>query len=197
MRRFTGVLSHEGNGCGSHLPGCLSSRWNTQVMYECNLSQSETLAEAVPEAMKNVLLVMATRGVLSPAWTVSECESSSLHAQECWQHAPCIKHRDPTCDCDTYCELHALAKSDPSMVMLLCCTWTGKCAWHACSKSHSLRESSCVGKEQTAMWKLPCAGPGGSQPVGPDVVQGARHLRQPHALTAERVGLASWLAHSA
>ena len=29
------------------------------------------LAEAVPEAMKNVLLVMATQGLLSPAWTVS------------------------------------------------------------------------------------------------------------------------------
>ena len=54
------------------MPGCLSSPWNMQVMYECNLSHSETLAEAVPEAMKNVLLVMATRRVLSPAWTVSE-----------------------------------------------------------------------------------------------------------------------------
>ena len=42
-----------------------------QVMYECNRSRSEVLAEAVPEAMKNVLLVMATRGLLSPAWTVS------------------------------------------------------------------------------------------------------------------------------
>ena len=42
-----------------------------QVMYECNRSHSETLAEAVPEAMKNVLLVMATQGVLTPAWTVS------------------------------------------------------------------------------------------------------------------------------
>ena len=48
--------------------------WLMQVMYECNRSHSETLAESVPEAMKNVLLVMATRGVLSPAWTVSACE---------------------------------------------------------------------------------------------------------------------------
>ena len=45
-----------------------------QVMYECNRSHSETLAESVPEAMKNVLLVMANRGVLSPAWTVSARE---------------------------------------------------------------------------------------------------------------------------
>ena len=48
--------------------GCLLTM---QVMYECNRSHSETLAEAVPEAMKNVLLVMATQGVLTPAWTVS------------------------------------------------------------------------------------------------------------------------------
>ena len=64
-----------------------------QVMYECNRSHSETLAEAVPEAMKNVLLVMATQGVLSPAWTVSQC------AAECWrrrrmkQHALCCSQR--------------------------------------------------------------------------------------------------------
>ena len=50
-----------------------------QVMYECNRSHSETLAEAVPEAMKNVLLVMATQGVLTPAWTVS---------------CSCMPHRD-------------------------------------------------------------------------------------------------------
>ena len=59
-----------------------------QVMYECNSSQSETLAEAVPEAMKNVLLVMATRGVLSPAWTVSGRDSIMLHALEYGQHEP-------------------------------------------------------------------------------------------------------------
>ena len=48
-----------------------------QVMYECKRSHSETLAEAIPETMKNVLLVMATRGVLSPAWTVSQCAAVS------------------------------------------------------------------------------------------------------------------------
>ena len=53
-----------------------------QVMYECNRSHSETLAEAVPEAMKNVLLVMATQGVLTPAWTVS---CSFIPYQECRQ----------------------------------------------------------------------------------------------------------------
>ena len=53
-----------------------------QVMYECNRSHSETLAEAVPEAMKNVLLVMATQGVLTPAWTVS---CSCMPHQDCRQ----------------------------------------------------------------------------------------------------------------
>lgn len=55
--------------CGVHELRCAHDC--KQVMYECNRSRSEVLAEAVPEAMKNVLLVMATRGLLSPAWTVS------------------------------------------------------------------------------------------------------------------------------
>ena len=59
------------------LVGCLLTM---QVMYECNRSHSETLAEAVPEAMKNVLLVMATQGVLTPAWTVS---CSCMPHQDC------------------------------------------------------------------------------------------------------------------
>ena len=56
---------------------------HVQVMYECNRSQSETLAEAVPEAMKNVLLVMATHGILTPAWTVS-CASINI----CFESPP-------------------------------------------------------------------------------------------------------------
>ena len=55
--------------CGVHGLKCVNGC--KQVMYECNRSRSEVLAEAVPEAMKNVLLVMATRGLLSPAWMVS------------------------------------------------------------------------------------------------------------------------------
>ena len=57
--------------------GCLLT---PQVMYECNRSHSETLAEAVPEAMKNVLLVMATQGVLTPEWTVNcSCMPSQFY----------------------------------------------------------------------------------------------------------------------
>ena len=74
-----------------------------QVMYECNSSQSETLAEAVPEAMKNVLLVMATRGVLSPAWTVSGRANSMLHALEYGQHEPCFHAQRPV---GMNCEAH-------------------------------------------------------------------------------------------
>ncbi len=37
---------------------------------ECTKPRSEELAEAVPEALKNMLLVMAAQGVLTPAWTV-------------------------------------------------------------------------------------------------------------------------------
>ena len=43
-----------------------------QVLYECKRNRSEILAEAVPEALKNVLLVMAAQGVLTPSWTVSQ-----------------------------------------------------------------------------------------------------------------------------
>ena len=61
--------------------GCLLTM---QVMYECNRSHSETLAEAVPEAMKNVLLVMATQGALTPAWTVSRyCMPHQDYRQSC------------------------------------------------------------------------------------------------------------------
>ena len=44
---------------------------DVQVLYECKRNRSELLAEAVPEALKNVLLVMAAQGVLAPSWTVS------------------------------------------------------------------------------------------------------------------------------
>ena len=63
-----------------------------QVMYECNRSHSETLAEAVPEAMKNVLLVMATRGVLSPAWTVSSSKSGLLVPEQDGCHTIIPRH---------------------------------------------------------------------------------------------------------
>lgn len=41
-----------------------------QVLYDCKRNRSEILAEAVPEALKNVLLVTAAQGVLAPSWTV-------------------------------------------------------------------------------------------------------------------------------
>ncbi len=40
------------------------------ALAECTKPRSEELAEAVPEALKNMLLVMAAQGVLTPAWTV-------------------------------------------------------------------------------------------------------------------------------
>ncbi|KAK9918480.1 hypothetical protein WJX75_004379 [Coccomyxa subellipsoidea] len=46
-----------------------------QVLYECKRNRSEVLAEAVPEALKNVLLVMAAQGILAPSWTDAEGHS--------------------------------------------------------------------------------------------------------------------------
>ncbi|CAL8465729.1 g5265 [Coccomyxa elongata] len=46
-----------------------------QVLHECKRNRSELLAEAVPEALKNVLLVMAAQGVLAPSWTDAEGHS--------------------------------------------------------------------------------------------------------------------------
>jgi len=37
------------------------------ALAECTKPRSEELAEAVPEALKNMLLVMAAQGVLTPA----------------------------------------------------------------------------------------------------------------------------------
>lgn len=48
------------------------------MLYECKRNRSEVLAEAVPEALKNVLLVMAAQGVLAPSWTV---RTHTLHAK--------------------------------------------------------------------------------------------------------------------
>ncbi|KAK9841755.1 hypothetical protein WJX81_000904 [Elliptochloris bilobata] len=42
---------------------------------ECTKPRSEELAEAVPEALKNMLLVMAAQGVLTPAWTDADGRS--------------------------------------------------------------------------------------------------------------------------
>ena len=107
-----------------------------QVMYECNSSQSETLAEAVPEAMKNVLLVMATRGVLSPAWTVSGRDSIMLHALEYGQHEPWFHAERPVVMTFMCSIAHASGKPEPLMLMPVC-------KGHgACSKSHSLHKCS-------------------------------------------------------
>ncbi len=55
------------------------------ALAECTKPRSEELAEAVPEALKNMLLVMAAQGVLTPAWTVRAREpggaaDDSLHS---------------------------------------------------------------------------------------------------------------------
>lgn len=39
-------------------------------MQDCTRTKSEDLMEAVPEALKNMLLVMAAKGVLTPTWQV-------------------------------------------------------------------------------------------------------------------------------
>ena len=44
-----------------------------QVLGDAKRNRSEALAEAVPEALKNALLVMAAQGLLTPAWTVRAC----------------------------------------------------------------------------------------------------------------------------
>jgi hypothetical protein len=56
----------------------VKSALHVQVLYECKANRSEILAEAVPEAMKNVLLVMAAQGVLTPSWTVRARDPESL-----------------------------------------------------------------------------------------------------------------------
>ncbi len=48
----------------------MTFNFSVQVLYECKRNRSEVLAEAVPEALKNVVLVMAAQGVLAPSWTV-------------------------------------------------------------------------------------------------------------------------------
>lgn len=40
-------------------------------MQDCTKNKSEEAAEAVPEAIKNMLLVLAAQGVLTPDWKVS------------------------------------------------------------------------------------------------------------------------------
>jgi len=50
----------------------------------CNNCNSDELAESVPEALKNMLLVMATQGILRPDW--SDSEGVNLW-NVTWQHA--------------------------------------------------------------------------------------------------------------
>jgi hypothetical protein len=56
-----------------------------QVLGDAKRNRSEALAEAVPEALKNALLVMAAQGLLTPAWTVRpvsfSCSLQLLHAK--------------------------------------------------------------------------------------------------------------------
>jgi hypothetical protein len=44
------------------------------LFQDCTKKRNEELAEAVPEALKNMLLVMNARGVLVESWTVSAAE---------------------------------------------------------------------------------------------------------------------------
>ena len=41
------------------------------LMQHCTRTKSEELMEVVPEALKNMLLVMAAKDVLVPTWQVS------------------------------------------------------------------------------------------------------------------------------
>ncbi len=49
----------------------LEPRWLSSQ--ECIYSKSEELIEYVPEALKNLLLVMASRGILTEQWRVRVC----------------------------------------------------------------------------------------------------------------------------
>ena len=51
-----------------------------QVLADAKRNRSEVLAEAVPEALKNALLVMAAQGTLTPAWTVRGAGGSAAPA---------------------------------------------------------------------------------------------------------------------
>lgn len=55
------------------------------MLYECKRNRSELLAEAVPEALKNVVLVMAAQGVLAPSWTVNSRSTSPLCQDIDWK----------------------------------------------------------------------------------------------------------------
>ena len=50
-----------------------------QVLADAKRNRSEVLAEAVPEALKNALLVMAAQGLLAPAWTVRRNAAHAAH----------------------------------------------------------------------------------------------------------------------
>ena len=47
-------------------------------MQECINSRSEELIEYVPEALKNLLLVMASRGILTEQWLVRPLHTALL-----------------------------------------------------------------------------------------------------------------------
>jgi len=53
---------------------CFSDIWLEllSILDLCNSCSSEELSEAVPEALKNMILVMATEGILHPGWTDSK-----------------------------------------------------------------------------------------------------------------------------
>ena len=50
----------------------LKTHHATHPLQDCTKNHSEDLGEAVPEALKNMLLVMGARGVLKPDWKVRE-----------------------------------------------------------------------------------------------------------------------------
>ena len=53
-------------------PDDTQTRHATRSLQDCTKNHSEDLGEAVPEALKNMLLVMGARGVLKPDWKVDE-----------------------------------------------------------------------------------------------------------------------------
>ena len=71
--------SRQASAHGHAALGSLSDGWLGYLAplagsaQECIYSKSEELIEYVPEALKNLLLVMASRGILTEQWRVRVC----------------------------------------------------------------------------------------------------------------------------
>ena len=61
------------------------SKGRTGSVQEGTKSKREELTEFVPEALKNMLLVMASQEVLTPQWQVRLWQDSHVHCPWFWQ----------------------------------------------------------------------------------------------------------------